>query len=384
MKNCFWNENKKLIVVRSITVLTFITISFLIFAQVFLSGYTSDWPTHLSFIVKSNSSEYSLFHFVLKLVYYTFDSFTVMAAFSVFLGITSNLISYLLVRQYLLKKINKEKYKVELLCLSLFIVSMITIPFFPINSRYLGVGTPNPWHNPTFFLVRPFAISSFIFITQVNKLIENNKPYVKPLILFSASMLISALMKPSFYLVFLPALFFYYLYVLIRSKFKKIFDCFLLGLSVVPAGIVLIFQNMILFGSENSIKISWIGEVWNSFAPLGSVSLSILLGISFPLFVFISNAKKLKFENIIIILTLLFGIMEAYFLTEIGPRHSHGNFFWGYYLSMFLAYLVSSMTFINTKNKTRTNKIIGCSLFSLHLISGIIYYIQILFGVSYM
>ncbi len=377
------------IVTKALAIVAFLAMSYLTFAQIFktqIGYYTSDWPQHLEFIVNGDSaSTYSLFHLVLIAVYKFFDSYDIMAFIASLMVIFSNLLSYLLVRKYLLSKLKvKHQYTVELICLSLFLVSMIIVklPFF--QSVYLGVGTPNIWHNPTFSVARPFSISSLILIAKANEQLEANEKYYKTLILFAISLFISVLMKPSFFFVFLPALFLYYLYKLIKSKFKLFKDCFFFGLSVVPAGLVLIVQNMILFSGDNSIVIDINGILWNSFAPSGLVSVAILLATAFPLYVTITNIKKLNFEHIVVLLTCIFGILEAYFLAENGPRFSHGNFFWGYYFALFLAFLVSAITFFNNKQHSIPVKIIGYILFFTHLICGIVYFIQLLFGVLYL
>lgn len=369
-------------IVRFITLLAFFATSFLLFAQVFIPEYLSDWSLHLGFIkYPQGDTNYSLLHIVLSYIYKTTDNFHIVSMALAFLGFFSNVISYFLVRDYLLKKIDKEKYIVELLSLTLFFVSMIIVPLREL--RYLGIGTPNPWHNPTYSLCRPFAIGSFILITKVNELFQQNKKFIKYLILLSITLFLSVLMKPSFYFVFLPATFLYYLYVLIKGKFKKFWDCVLLGLSVVPAGLVLVVQNIILFGEENAIAITLQGKLWRGYAPYGSVLLAIILGMAFPLFVTFTNIKKLSFEHILVALACVFGTIEAYFFIEEGPRYQHGNFLWGYYFCMFFAFLISLITFVNNKEKTKTYKVIGWSLFSLHLLCGIFYFAEILFGHSY-
>ena len=95
---------------------------------------------------------------------------------------------------------------------SLFFVSMVYPPtgiYLPgIKYKYLGVFTPNPFHNATYMAARPFAILAFFkygellpVYEQPNAVREHKRDYI----LFAIYLLLATMTKPSFTIVLVGA-----------------------------------------------------------------------------------------------------------------------------------------------------------------------------------
>ena len=362
---------------------------FLLLAQHFAvpgGEYYSDNPTHLQFVLQNSDNTYSLYHLIVSNIWKLLNNISFVNIFVSILTLSANLLAFLYTFNFIKKRSNGSltQNKALLLTLALFLVSSIIIDFSPNARWYLGQGTPNPWHIITYSLQRPFSILAFSLLADVNDLIKKEKSFTKELIFFSIALTLSASLKPSFYFVFMPGAFIFFLIKLIASKFKLFKQCFLLGLSVVPAGLVLIYQNFVLFtSSENKIAISPSGELWTTYAIHNCVPLSILLGLAFPIFVTIVYIRKLDDSYKIALSTCIVSILQAYFVIEEGPRYLHANFFWGYYCGMALMFLVSATTFFSNKNKSIIIRIVGYILFLAHLACGIMYYLKLLNGGIY-
>lgn len=377
-------------VVYILIYLFFASTLFLALAQHFRVGriYISDNITHINFSINNMGSTYSLYHLIVQEIWKRCQNFNYIFIIASMLIFTANVVSFMITYKYIIKHMGEgfSKNKRLLLTLSLFLVSMIVIDFSSDAYWYIGQGTPNPWHIVTFTLQKPFSLIAFSLLIDINDKLNKDKKIILELILFAIALVISASLKPSFYFVFMPGAFIFYLIKLIKSRFKIFKQCFLLGLSVVPAGLVLIFQNSILFGStsDNKIAISFVGEVWNYFAIYNCVPLSIVLGMAFPIFVTFVYIKKLDDAYKISVITCIVGMLQAFFMIEEGHRMYDANFFWSYYCGMMLMFLVSAVTFFRDRNKGKYIRVIGTILFMAHLVCGILYYLRILMGKNYL
>ena len=89
--------------------------------------------------------------------------------------------------------------------------------------RYLGVFTPNPYHNATYLAARPFSVLTFFLFADILSFYEKEMKWFHPKYLFMGlSLLLSTLAKPSFTLVFTAAAGLIMLYRLVRSRFHGI------------------------------------------------------------------------------------------------------------------------------------------------------------------
>ena len=382
MKN-FLRNNKD--VIFCLILLFFICFS-LAFKQSLMPGTDLFIHNH-EFLKLSNiigfKLTYPLYH-LLVLMFFKFGKTLFPALMSV--DIASAIVMGLIeVFVYLLTYKVLNWYGVKRTGLIAFILCTVTAiwcPLYNINI-YLGQGSPNTWHSPTNMIVKPFAILIFFMVAYfLDKIKTNKKVSIKEYILLSFLFVLSAFAKPSFYQGFIPALFLYIVFTLIYTRFKNIKQYFCLGLSIVPATGVIIFQMFSNFfikegGSNEGIGIGWF-LVPKLYAP--SIIVSLLLLLCFPLCFTLCYKEYLKRLDIKLSWTyFIISYLEYGLLYEKGDRFSHGNFGWAYMLATFILFTITTgLFFKNYDNKNIKDKIL-LAVWMLHGISGILYVLILLF-----
>ncbi len=297
-----------------------------------------------------------------------------------------------------LKKWGMEERRLgfTLLLFAGLFVSMLFWPFqeWGAVERYVGIFSPNPFHNATYLAARGFSVISFFtFLELLDALYakEDPKKYRVTYVVFSASLLLSTMTKPSFTLGFGVAAAVMVLCVWLKNGIKDWKRYLWIAVSVVPTLIDLLYQYKGVFsgndalGSELGVEFRWL-EAWHSATDC--VPLAVLLGLAFPFLVLLCNLKELK-RNISYSFT--WGMMVANFfllacLYEKGWRAWHMNFAWGYMYGMFYVFLMSLMLlWRNTLKKKQKAGLLVLQWvgFALHLICGIVYFAGIMGGGTY-
>lgn len=196
---------------------------------------------------------------------------------------------------------------------------------------YIGLAS---YHNPTVILLRPLALASFILAARVWR----PGPSSGWLKLGAAVLVVlSALIKPSYIFIMLPALALLAAYRLWKRQPLE------LGLLAwgyfVPGVLVLAVQGLVTYllpGAEEG------GIV---FAPLAveaafsdHLLAKFLLSILFPLAVWLVQPRATRQDGAWLLagLAFLVGAAQMYLLGEGGERLLHGNFRWGAQIGLFL------------------------------------------------
>lgn len=269
----------------------------------------------------------------------------------------------------------------------LLVVSGIYCPVFN-RHIYLGISSPNIWHNPTVVMVKPFAVSCCVLLTTfyANLRWQGRVAFYG---LFAFLLLLSLTAKPNFVIVFLPAVI---LFILIRYSSRK--DIYWkTTLLFLPVIFCLAYQYWLAYASTESpttpkdqIVFTFFG-VWECFAK--NIPVAILQALAFPIVLSLYRIRQvLKNDNLILAWLMVFiGLAEQGFLAE-KVKFTHGNFFWGYAIALSLLFIFSLEEFLvwivqkkRTDNKDRRSPlpIAFCSLvLSLHFLSGSYYLFRIL------
>jgi hypothetical protein len=354
------------------------------------TGYPSDLRDHIGFAMDPGNyaaAGYSFLHqFVMVLA--KFFSFLcpsreiVYSLMMIFSLVASLLFSVLIIRNYFHKRYKDiNPYSIDFMSFSLMLVSMIIINPFS-HPYYLGTGTPNPWHNPTYIFCKPFSILVFLFLLKSFDNYNLKTDYLKELFFLSFFSVLSMWAKPSFLMSFLPTVAFIFIYKFIKKDVSFKF-LFLVALSMLPSLIPFFIMNNTIYHSSNSTNtiIVAFGKVWGNHSKL--IPLSIVLAMAFPLYVFILKVKKLSTPHLLAFINFIVAMLIYLVLAEDGKRMYHGNFSWGYMFSMFFLFFVSIEEFFFKKNVSPTLNKVGRGLFLLHLISGLYYLSVIATGSSY-
>ena len=282
-----------------------------------------------------------------------------------------------------------------LLVFSLLFVSML-YPFTYLGHyhdhqegflyRYLGVFTPNPYHNATYLAARPFSIPAFFLFADILAFYEGEDKWIHPKYLcFSLFLLLSTLAKPSFTLVLVVTAGIIMVWRLAAGKFRKTKAFFQVGIWFLPTFLVLLYQfgNVFHPGGADS-------GVGFGFLPAGStvtdnVPMAILRGMAFPMVVLLFSLLQRRLPGLLKFSWQFFfaALLTLLLLYEKGYRLPHVNFAWGYMYGLFFA--CTAGLAILARNTLRRRQpvwqlVIQWTVYALHLVCGLDYFRILLRG----
>lgn len=285
---------------------------------------------------------------------------------------------------------------VSLLSASLFFISMLFPPegiYLPgIRFRYVGVFSPNPFHNATYMAARPFAILAFLWYVKLLPAYEKGEAPLRDYVLFSLFLLIATMTKPSFTLVMVSTAGLLMLYRLIRAGFRNFIPTVRLGLCFIPTFLDLLYQYKGVFvpedGAEGGIGFCF-GEVWAQYCD--NIPLAVCLAVGFPLLVLVLNFRECRKNSLFRFAWLLYltGFGEAFLLYEKGFRKMDFNFSWGYMYGIFFCHFAALLLLLQiTIRKIKEKKcnvllILQWLAYLWHLACGIYYFWGIFLGEIY-
>lgn len=235
---------------------------------------------------------------------------------------------------------------VVILALALVCNFMIAlfIPRFWSN-MYLGTITGNLWHNPTYEVMRLFALIAIYFYLKIcnaftydNDQSKKNMP-ILDWIIFCAAIIVATLIKPSFAVVFGPTLVIICVIDLIkdRSTLKRslgIALCLFITLAI------LFIQYKLIYVDDTANRIAFgFADNWKHWRD--DLGYAMLQSFIFPLIVFVGCYRYFfKTRNGMLAFSMfIIGFCIYIFVYEDGPRFSHGNMSWSllfatYYLNI--------------------------------------------------
>jgi hypothetical protein len=270
---------------------------------------------------------------------------------------------------------------------SLMLVGAIYAPW--INPRmYLGQGSPNVWHNPTLIAVKPFAficVGAYLWAPRVRR---NRRAIL--LAVAMVALAVSALIKPNFALVFIPAVPIY----LLLSGQRRASDLVVSAAVVAPAIAILLVQywaSSHVSGMQGLVMsaIDPLG-VWRLYTP--NIPASLCLALAFPLALLVLRFDTVRREPELILawLMLAAGVMQFALLSVTGPHRRAGDWSWGYLVALQILFLycvrdlLQWSTTASVGRRSERAKLAGVSLiYALHLAAGIVYFLTIASGGSY-
>lgn len=344
-------------------------------------GYASDLIPHIEIVTQYFNGEiyipHPLWHILVKGVSYITSlsiEYSAIMVSALLITVWACLIGFVI--RVLLQDTIKmytplmQEMIVLLLLSSIFVVGPLVIPWYN-KLIYKGVGSPNIWHNVTLWTVKPLALMSILFSVwafQEHKL----KYYIYAVL----AIIISIFAKPSFIIVFLPALFILMLY----KHYTLRSDIYFFSIVSIFSLMILLYQYTGTFG-ENSegVKIDILG-VWSLAA--NNILMSIFLALAFPLLFLKLYPKSLDNDYLILAwLQVLFGIVLYAVFVEQGTRDGHANFSWSYQIGLTMLYLFSIIEFV--KNFFILNlwkRSLLSIVLSLQILIGLYYLVKVLEG----
>lgn len=370
--------------------------------------YFSDVALHLN-IARRDQYTYRMIGFLVKYM----DKITTSPwAIAVVLGLLVALTvvgNYLVIR-FLTKGKVESRIPAEILSLVALFSGPIYIPRY-MPYFYAKTQSKYAWQNPTQIMMTVFAVFALLAFYKVY---ENymDRISVTSWCTLALAFLLSAWAKPSFIMAFFPAAAMILLGDVFRKnpewegirKAPRFRQVVIMGLTMLPSCVYFLLLNNTLFGkSAQEASVEAGKEASKVIVDFGrayfnqdfSVTLSIIAGLCFPLFILLFNLKNLKDQNYAVgWLTVLWGYAEHFTFSESGPRATHGNFAWGKKVAIYLIFVISLAKFMENLTdpeflrENRNRKIlygtVGILLLVLHMISQLIYLNHIGHGGKYM
>ena len=273
-----------------------------------------------------------------------------------------------------------------LAALAMLFVFVIPVPGYFLGDYYMYIGTytPNVWHNSTILFLFPFALLLFDLSYRQLQCFDA-KRNVWILVLIALNLFI----KPSFFFVFICV---YPLFLLHKFKFRREF-----WLSIIPLVVgfcLLIAEYIIIYKTTSPAQKDSSSVVFMPFyrnpelmEDMINIPVSLVFSLFFPLIYTILNFRKL-IQNQLFWYTLLSFIASVsifFFISESGPRASHGNFYWQIVIATWLCFFVSLVALLKDfklEGRSPKNSVL-LSLFAIHTVLGLIYFVRILVTGSY-
>ncbi|HJV78823.1 MAG TPA: hypothetical protein VJ602_10615 [Paludibacter sp.] len=264
--------------------------------------------------------------------------------------------------------------------ISLLFVFAIPIPSYLSEDYFMYIGNyvPNVWHNSTILFLFPFAM--LLFYQSYMQLRDYN---AKRNIWIFLLILLNLFIKPSYFFVFLCV---YPLMLLFTYKFKKEF-----WYSIIPLIIgffFLILEYWFIYktgkpSNKETSSVIFLPFYRNpEFADLTLLPVTMFFSMLFPLLYSFLNIPKVIRSRVFWYSTLSFivSVLIFFFISESGPRAAHGNFYWQIVICVWMCFFVSLLALlkdINRDGKTVKN-ISLLSVYSIHVLMGLIYFVRML------
>ena len=301
-------------------------------------------------------------------------------------------------RKYLQKAVGGElrvwqQLGTTLAAFLVLLYSMIFLynhPFPGTRFYYMGVFSPNPFHNATYQAARPFAIVCVFLFAELLDEYEKRLNWKKA-ITFSVLLFLATMTKPSFTIVFCGAAGMIILFRLCKSKFANFTNTIWLCAMFIPTFAALLCQFCGVFiGTDSKGQSAGIGfelfKVWREYC--SNYFVAIVLMIFFPLVVLLFQYRKLFTNTLYRFGWQIYSVSLAMFvlLYEKGFRAVDANFSWGYMIGAFFL-VVSSLLALaeETCKATKHSWVLAVQwgAFGLHVLCGAFYFMIIFMGGSY-
>lgn len=345
--------------------------------------YFSDFTQHL--YMARNGVSYSLLGVFLIVIDKLFNNMSALAVFMSALLIFSIYVEYIFIK-FMLKRLNSNISNLLALTISISLtfICSIYIPFvYPNFYNYFTLST-QPWHNPTYLLMKPLAIIVLLFYFHT---FENyqSKISLSKYLLFAFVIMLLNFTKPNFIIAFGAYLFFVCLLDLFKTRGKSFVPAVKLGFVLFISLLPILYQSRVLFANVQGASIIITLQRFKDIENIKNGTLALFAGMIFPVYVSILLFKNKK-NSMLNAAWMLFIIsyIQRLFFAETGPRAQDGNFVWGAFFFAFFLYMVCIVLWIDSYKKgiikNKLAFVIGNLLYGASVLSGVVYYILLLQG----
>lgn len=246
--------------------------------------------------------------------------------------------------------------------------------------RYVSYQSPNVWHNSTYLCMKLVAVITIWYYFKLANHYEKGLS-VKEWVTFMLLNVLCTGIKPSFLVAFSPIMGIFLLVDLFRKvPFVKIL---IFGSALLPSGLVILWQNAVLFGEDTGNGIGF--QPWYSFSLHAAIpKLAVLCSALFCILVvaatILQDWKERQYQFILGMTVL--GFLEALCLVENGSRSVDGNFLWGYGFCLFLLFALCSVKCMQMKQTKGwlLVKVACVCVYGWHLWCGFYFFVRLVAG----
>lgn len=325
------------------------------------------------------------------------------AYISIFFSLFSYFVMYWMILRYT-KAAGSEvpSTKAAVVAFGLSVVQPLYFYWLDTGNRFLGSYSMNPLHNPTQMSVNPLSLLCFCLVYDIwNKqkdeaykgtFFDMERGYKRPYIYLAVILLLSAMTKPTFAEMFIPAVGITMLAEWIVRICKKdgsgaayfkhclhMFYCAIPALMFILIAVCAYFFFGGSYEADGSLMITKWMEVWSMFTE--NITLSIVLGMAFPLFMIWIDARFFFQDTLgrLVLVGYAVGFLEAALLGEGGSKLGHADFIWPMMSGMLLMWMASTLRLLvleRTQADTKTKGIlidVAWFVFFLHVLCGLLY-----------
>lgn len=210
--------------------------------------------------------------------------------------------------------------------------------------------TPNSWHNPTSWMVKPLALPCLLLAVRLLKdSARLDAPRRLPwprILLLGSGLVLAELAKPSFFQVFLPALALFLAWRFLRDR-RSLVPSLQISLVLLVPCLMMLAQSFLAFshgGGGEGIGFGFMKVVGQYEHPW----LNQLYGVTFPAAALAVTAlrRKVRTEDVLCWTMLLIGETIRLLVFERGLRMMHGNFSWGYLAALYLVWIMAIRQYV--------------------------------------
>jgi hypothetical protein len=247
----------------------------------------------------------------------------------------------------------------ELLAAGLALAVLVAAPldvFTPgPGDAYFGYFPPNALHSPTTVLARPLALGLFIAVAAV-LLRPGGDVTWRRLGQLTVLTIVCALAKPHFVACLAPAI--AVVWLLERPR-RRATVAVLLAVAL-PAAALLAWQTWFTLEADGlpaaSVAVRPFEFLFRHMPDRPAlVAYKLGMSVLFPAAVALGGVGRAGDASLRLAWAAFgFGVLQAYLLTESGPRHDHGNFLWGGQLAAFVLFAASARSLASGAARARS------------------------------
>jgi hypothetical protein len=258
----------------------------------------------------------------------------------------------------------------------LSVATLMAQPITTVHGYTIGYLWPDPYHSPTFTMLKPLALAGFAATAWF--LTHRQTDGARRGMLFALVTLASALTKPSFAICVLPSTALMMAWRLWQRL--PLSTWALIGGLYAPAGAVLAWQFLAAFSGAGGDEMYQDSVSWAPFKFMShwatGLPAKFVASTLFPLIVAALYWPTARRDTLLQFAWLCFGFGAVYSYAVVETDHwAAGNFVWSGYISLFTLFVATTIFWLRqaalSEGRWPPARALVCgAVFALHVLSG--------------